>query len=329
MAAGSSDGQTSGPDNGAARAPTTGDRLGVRWGLAGGIAIASIDEAREVGRYAVAAGFDSLWISHSNAVDPIVALAVTAGETTGLSEVGTSVVPLYGRHPIGLAQLARTAQSALDGRFTLGIGAASKQAVSASMGLPWERPLSFTGEFIDGLQPLLAGDQADVDGTQVTTHGQLNITAADTPILLAALGPKMLELAGRRVQGTTVGQCGPRTIASYIAPTIRAAAEAAERPAPRIMALIRICVTDDLASAHALARETSNRYRAVPSYATVQDMEGLDDLAELHLIGTWERVLDGLGAYAEAGVTDYRLEVAAPNEAAREATRAALADYLS
>lgn len=307
---------------------STGDRLGVRWGLAGGIALASIDEVREVARYAVTAGFDSLWISHSNAVDPIVALACTAEETSGLSEVGTSVVPLYGRHPIGLAQLARTAQSALNGRFTLGIGAASEQAVKLSMGLSWDRPRAFTRDFIDGLQPLLAGEQADVDGNEVTTHGQLNITAPDTPILLAALGPRMLELAGRRVQGTSVGQCGPHTIASYIAPTLRAAADAAGRPAPRIMALIRMCVTGDIAGAYALARETATRYRAVPSYAIVQDKEGLDDPAELHLIGTWERVLDGLGAYAQAGVTDFRLEVAAHNREARDATRAALARHL-
>ena len=94
-------------------APLPGDRLGVRWGLAGGIALTTIDEVRDVTRYAVAAGFDSLWISHANAVDPIVALAAVAAETDGLAEVGTSVVPLYGRHPIGVAQLARTAQSAL------------------------------------------------------------------------------------------------------------------------------------------------------------------------------------------------------------------------
>ena len=308
---------------------TSGDRFGVRWGLAGGTTLASVAEAREVARYAVAAGFDSLWISHANAVDPIVALAAIADETAGLSEVGTSVVPLYGRHPIGLAQLARTAQSALNGRFTLGIGAASKQAVKTSMGLPWDRPLGFTRDFIDGLQPLLAGQQADVDGSEVTTHGQLNITAADTPILLAALGPKMLELAGRRVQGTTVGQCGPHTIASYIAPNLRAAADAAGRPEPRIMALIRICVTDDVAGAYALARETAARYRTVPSYAAVQDKEGLAEPADLHLIGTWARVIEGLHAYAEAGVTDFRLEVAAHDGASREATRAALARYLN
>jgi alkanesulfonate monooxygenase SsuD/methylene tetrahydromethanopterin reductase-like flavin-dependent oxidoreductase (luciferase family) len=197
------------------------------------------------------------------------------------------------------------------------------------MGLSWERPLAFTRDFIDGLQPLLAGKQADVEGNEVTTHAELNIVAADTPILLAALGPKMLELAGRRVQGTTVGQCGPRTIASYIAPTLRAAADAAGRPEPRIMALIRICVTDDPAGAYALARETATRYRTVPSYAAVQDREGLDDPAELHLIGTWERILDGLNAYAAAGVTDFRLEVAAHNSAARDATRAALARHLN
>lgn len=310
------------------RGAPSGDRLGVRWGLAGGVALASIEEVREVARYAVAAGFDSLWISHANAVDPVVALACTAAETADLSEVGTSVVPLYGRHPIGLAQLARTAQSALNGRFTLGIGAASKQAVQAGMGLSWDHPFAFTRDFIDGLQPLLAGQQADVEGSEVTTHAQLNISAADTPILLAALGPRMLDLAGRRVQGTSVGQCGPRTIASYIAPTVRAAADAAGRPEPRIMALIRICVTDDHAGAYALARETAARYRAVPSYAAVQDREGLDDPAELHLIGTWERIFDGLTAYAEAGVSDFRLEIAAHDRAARDATRAALARHL-
>jgi F420-dependent oxidoreductase-like protein len=306
-----------------------GDRFGVRWGLAGGVALASIEEVLTVARYADAGGFDSLWISHANAVDPIVALACVAKDIPHLSEVGTSVVPLYGRHPIGLAQLARTAQSALGGRFTLGIGAASRQAVKASMGLTWDRPLGFTRDFVDGLQPLLAGGQADVEGTELTTHSQLNITAPDTPILLAALGPRMLEFAGRRVQGTTVGQCGPRTIATYVAPTIRAAAEVAGRPEPRIMALIRICVTDDHAGAYALARETATRYRQVPSYAAVQDKEGLDDPADLHLIGTWERVLEGLGAYADAGVTDFRLEVAAHDEDAREATRVALAGHLS
>src|SRR3954451_24107396 len=175
MAAAGPDGPGNVNHAGGAGAVRPGDRLGVRWGLAGGVALASIEEVREVARYAVGAGFDSLWISHANAVDPIVALPAAPADTVGLGEVGTSVVPLYGRHPIGLAQLARTAQSALGGRFTLGIGAASRQAVQASMGFTWEHPVAYTREFISGLLPLLAGSVADVDGTQVTTHGELNI----------------------------------------------------------------------------------------------------------------------------------------------------------
>ena len=170
---------------------------------------------------------------------------------------------------------------------------------------------------------------ADVEGEQVTTRAELNIEASDTPILLAALGPRMLELAGRTVQGTTVGQCGPRTIATHIAPAIRRAAAAAGRPDPRIMALIRLCVTSDPAGAMALARETAARYRAVPSYAKVQDMEGLDEPAQLHLIGSWDRVLDGLAQYAAAGVTDFRLEVAAPDADSREQNARRLAAHLS
>lgn len=306
-----------------------GDRLGMRWGLAGGTTIASVAQARDVARYADAAGFDGLWISHATGVDPIVALACAADVMPNLTEVGTSVTPLYGRHPIGLAQLARTAQSALGGRFTLGIGAASKGAVATTMRMPWVKPLAFTREFIDGLQPLLAGRPADVDGDQLSAHVELGIDAPDTPILLAALGPRMLELAGRRVAGTSVGQCGPRTIGSYIAPAIRAAAADAGRPEPRIMALIRMCVTDDpRGPAYDLARATAQRYRQVPSYQAVQDREGLADPAELHLLGSWERILDGLAEYAAAGVTDLRLEVAAPDEATRDATREALAAHL-
>ena len=304
------------------------NRLGLRWGYAGGTTLASIDEARKVARYANDAGFDSLWISHAKAVDSIVALACVADQTPDLSELGTSVVPIFGRHPIGLAQLAMTAQSALGDRFTLGIGAGSRRPVEEELGLDWDRPFGFTSEFIEGLQPLLRGEAADIDGDLVTTRAQLGISAADTPILLAALGPRMLTLAGQRVAGTSLGQCGPRTIASYVAPTINAAADQAGAAVPRIMALVRICVTDKPAAAYELAREISSFYAAIPSYANVIAKEGVSEPADLHLIGSWEHILDGLGAYAEAGVTDLRIQVAAPTAQERTDSMDALANHL-
>jgi F420-dependent oxidoreductase-like protein len=263
------------------------------------------------------------------AVDPIVALACVGTEAPALKEFGTSVVPLYGRHPIGLAQQAMTAQTALGGRFTLGIGAASKQQAEERMGLAWDRPFSFTRDFVNGLQPLLASQAANVVGDQLTTRAKLEITAPNTPILLAALGPRMLRFAGERVEGTTLGQCGPRTIANYVLPHLDAGAEAAGRDRPRVMALVRVCVTEDRSGAFALAKAISARYQAFPSYVRVLEKEGLADPADLHLIGSWQQVLDGLAAYAEAGVSDLRIEVSAHTEAARDATRMALAEYLS
>jgi len=302
----------------------------MRWGLAGGVALRSVAEVRDHAVWAESAGFDSFWVSHSMAVDPIVALAAVAEDASGLGEVGTSVVPLYGRHPVGLAQQARTAQSAWGGRFTLGVGPSHKAMVEPNLGLSWARPLGFTRDFLAGMIPLLEGRPADVDGSEVTTHAALDIAAGPTPVLLAALGPKMLELAGRMTAGTTVGQCGPRTIASFIRPSLDAAAEAAGRSERlRIMALVRICVTDDPGPAYALAREIGAVYQALPSYAGVLAREGVAEPAELFLIGSWDRVAEGLAAYGAAGATDLRIEVCAPDAATRQATRQALADHLA
>ncbi len=307
----------------------SGDRLGVRWGLAGGVALSTVDEVRAITRWADDSGFDSLWISQAMAVDPIVALAAVAADITSMTEVGTSVVPLYGRHPVGLAQQVMTAQSALGGRLTLGVGPSHRPSVEGTLGLSWDRPLTYTAQFLDGLLPLLAGEEAQVEGSEVTTRAELALTAPDTPVLLAALGPRMLDLAGRRAAGTTLGQCGPKTIANHIVPALQSAAEAAGRPRPRVMALVRICVTDDVAGAYQLAQSVGAVYSALPSYAAVLAKEGLSDPADLHLIGSWERVLDGLAEYARAGVTDLRIEVVAHTDAARESTRNALASHLS
>lgn len=308
----------------------TNDRFGIRWGLAGGTTLASIDEAREAARFAEKTGFDSFWISHAMGVDSIMALACIGDDVPSLGEVGTSVVPLYGRHPVGLAQLARTAQNALGGRFTLGIGAASRRHAEDVLGLSWDKPFSYTREFIEALEPLLAGEQADTDGAQISAHTKLGIDAGPTPILLAALGPRMLRFAGSRLQGTSLGQCGPRTISSYILPHLQEGAEKAGRSEPiRIMALVRICLTDDFAGAKVLAREIASHYQSNPSYANATQHEGLDDASDLHLIGNWEQILEGLAAYAEAGATDLRIQVAAHDEKSRNATYDALADYMS
>ena len=306
------------------------DRFGMGWGMAGGTTLASITEARDAAQLAENAGFDSFWISHSMGIDSVLALACLGKEFPKLAEFGTSVVPIYGRHPVGLAQLVRTAQNAVDGRMTLGIGTGNQGYAEGKLGLTFDRPFSYMREFVEGLEPLLNGKPADTEGALVSAHAELGIKANDTPILLAALGPKMLRFAGSFLQGTTLGQCGPKTISNYIRPHLNEGAEAAARSdPPRIMALVRICVTDDLAGAKALAQKISSQYQAIPSYSNVTRHEGLEDPSDLHLIGSWQRVLDGLAEYGLAGATDLRIQIAAHDKVSSEASYCAVADYLS
>ncbi len=304
--------------------------LGVPIGWAGGTGLNSITEVRAEARYAVEAGFDSFWVSQIFGVDPIVALAAIADETRSLSEVGTSVVPLYGRHPLALAAQARTAQSALDGRFTLGIGPSHALVVEGFFGESYDRPFTRTREFVDAIAPLLRGENSDVDGEELTSHGWLTIESDPVPLLLAAMGPRMLDLAGRSADGTSLGMSvGPTTIESLVVPTITAAAREAGRPAPRIKGFPVVCVTNDPDAAHAHSAEGSQMYAELPAYRAALDREGVSSPADLGLYGSIDDVVAGLERYVAAGATELRIAVTAPDDATEQRTRDALAEWIS
>lgn len=298
-----------------------------RVGFAGGTSLSSIDAVRADALWAAEAGFDSYWVSFVVGVDPLVALAVVADDVPEM-ELGTSVVPTVGRHPIALAQQARTVQQACEGRFTLGIGPSHQIVAEAMYGETWDRPLQRSREYLEALAPLCAGEPCAVDGAQITAHTTLDIPSAPVPLILAALGPRMLELAGRLTDGTHVGQTGPRTIASHTAPILRAAAEAAGRPEPRIIALVNVCVTDDPIAARAAAAPGAANYAALPSYRAMLDREGIEDPTDLILAGSIDEISAGLARYVEAGATDLRLGVAAPDAAHAAATRDGLAELI-
>ena len=302
--------------------------LGVRIGYGAGTGMTSVAQVRDEARWAEAAGFESFWVSQVFGVDPIVALAAIGDDVPGFAELGTSVVPLAGRHPLALAALARTAQSALGGRFTLGLGTAHQMVVEGFFGEPWAHPVARTSEYLAALGPLLAGEPSDVEGTHVFAKGWLTIDAEPCPILLAALGPRMLELAGRVTAGTSVGSCGPRTIEAHIAPILNAAAEAADRPPPRIVALVHVCVTDEVDELRAHSRAQQVMYDSFPSYRQVLDREGVESGADLVVAGTRDDLLDGIASYARAGATDLRLAIAARTDDERVATRDALRDLV-
>ena len=296
----------------------------MRIGWNGGGNHTRLDAIRAEARRAAEDGFASYWLSQIAGPDALVALAVVGAETPGI-ELGTSIVPLYGRHPLVLAAQALTAQAASGGRLVLGIGPSHQPVVEAMLGESYARPFTRTREMLEALRRLTRGEAVDLQGEEVRVRGRLAIEAAPCPILVAALGPRMLELAGREADGTVLWMVGPRSLREHVAPRIRDAAAKAGRPAPRIVAGAPVCVTDDVAAARAFAAEKLRTYGALPAYRAMLEREGVAGPAELLVAGSEAKVRDSLAAYAAAGATDLRAGALCATPAETERTRALLA----
>ncbi len=189
-------------------------------------------------------------------------------------------------------------------------------------GLSYARPYSHTVEYLDALLPLLAGQGCDVVGDQVEAHAFTSIDCEPVPVLLAALGYKMIALAGERTAGTTLGSCGPKMIAEHVAPGLHAAAAEAGRAAPRIMANVIVSVTDDVDAVYQQSLAMGAGYAQLPTYRRALDLEGVASGADLTVVGSPADVHAGLRAYADAGVTDLRIGLTGTTDADRRATEA-------
>ncbi|MDJ0852063.1 MAG: TIGR03564 family F420-dependent LLM class oxidoreductase [Myxococcota bacterium] len=298
----------------------------MRIGWNGGGSHRSLDSIREDARRAAADGFSSFWLSQIAGPDSLTALAAIAPDAPGI-ELGTSIVPLYGRHPLALAQQALTAQAATGGRLVLGIGSSHKLLVEGMLGESYARPFTRTKETLAALTGLVRGEVVSLDGDEVVARGQLAIDAPAPSILIAALGPKMLDLAGREADGTTLWMVGPKTIGGHIAPRIREAASAAGRPEPRVLAGVPVCVTDDVDRARAFASESLHMYGQLPAYRAMLEREGLAGPEDLLVAGSEGEVRAGLAAFESAGATDLRVAPLAPTEDEAERTRGLLAVF--
>jgi F420-dependent oxidoreductase-like protein len=292
----------------------------VRIGWNGGGHHTRLDAIRDEARGAAAGGFASFWLSQITGPDALTALAAVAADAPGI-ELGTSIVPVYGRHPIALAAQALTAQAATGGRLVLGIGASHQVLVEGMFGERYARSFTRTKETLRALTRLLAGEAVAQDGVEVVAHGRLTIEAPACPILVAALGEKMLELAGREADGVTLWMVGPRTVADYVAPRVRDAAARAGRASPRILAGVPVCVTDSPDRARRGAAEQLRMYGALPAYRATLGREGLAGPEGLLATGTEDDVREQLAAFESAGVTDLRVNALCPVPEEVERTR--------
>ena len=250
-------------------------------------------------------GFASAWMSNIFGLDALTALAVAGSGVPGI-ELGTAVVPTYPRHPAVLAQQALTTSLALGGRLALGIGLSHKIVIDDMYGYSFGQPARHMREYLSILLPLLDGQPASFRGETMRAGISLSVPRAGrVPVLLAALGPQMLRIAGERTDGTVLWMTGPATVRDYVVPSITAAAAAAGRPGPRVVCTLPVCVTDDVDGARARAEKVLAIYGQLPSYRAMLDREGAAGPGEVTIAGDEDAVTAQITALAEAGVTDF------------------------
>jgi F420-dependent oxidoreductase-like protein len=262
---------------------------------------------------AQALGLASVWVPSVRSFDALTVLAL-AGRQTRTVELGTFVIPTYPRHPAALAEQALAVQAASGGRLALGIGLSHRRTMEGMLGFDWSHPIRHMREYLTCLTPLLRGELTSFAGQEFRIEGyQLSVPGATPPpVLVAALGPQMLRLAGRLADGTAVWMGGPRYLAEHALPGITAAAQQAGRPAPRIVAGLPICVTDRPDEVRERAARAFERYGQLPSYRAILDREGAEGPADVSLIGSEAHVRAGLRQLESAGATDLAASLYAP-----------------
>lgn len=254
-------------------------------------------------------GFAHGWLPYVPwSFDPFVALAVVAAATSTL-ELGTAVVPTYPFHPMAMARSALTVQAASGGRLSLGIGPSHRTVIEGMYGYSYSRARAHTAEYLEALHRAFA-----LDG-RAEAHGDFfdyssifsvpNTASLRSPrVLIAALAPRMLQLAGEHADGTILWLADEHALATHVLPSISSAAEAAGRPTPRIISCMPTAVCDDEAAGRAHAAKVYATYRSIPTYQRMLDAGAGENPEDVVLVGSADSIGVRLEQWRELGVTD-------------------------
>ncbi len=295
----------------------------MRIGLTGGAS--TVDRMVDQAARAEAEGFSTMWYPGAVGGDPLVAMPIVARGTTSI-ELGTSVVQTYTAHPVLMATRALAAAVAMNRPgFALGIGPSHRPAIEDVYGLSYARVGRHTEEYVRVLAPLLRGEAVDFEGDEFRVHAPAG-TAPTHPItlLLAALAPRMLRVAGELTDGTVLWMANARAIETHVAPRIHQAASAAGRPEPRIVAGLPVAVVDDEAEGRRQAGAMFAGYGELPNYRRILDIGQADGPADAAIVGDERSVERQIAALFDAGATELwaaPFPVGADGRASRDRTR--------
>ncbi|MYR60253.1 TIGR03564 family F420-dependent LLM class oxidoreductase [Streptomyces sp. SID625] len=266
-----------------------------------------VEEVVRQARQARASGLGSLWFGQTFGYDSPTIAAIVGREVPGI-HLGTSALPVFGRHPLLVSSQAQTVQAATGGRYHLGLALGTKMFTEGAFGLPFERPVARLREFLTALRSLTETGQADFEGELLTARTPLpaSVPGAEpaVPLLVAAMGPQSLRVSGRLADGILPYLAGPRALEQHIVPALTRAAEEAGRPAPRVVAFVPGVVTAEPGRVRAAAHEALSFYQQIPSYARVIEQSGVAHPVELAAIGDEKTLADTVRGYRDAGATE-------------------------
>jgi alkanesulfonate monooxygenase SsuD/methylene tetrahydromethanopterin reductase-like flavin-dependent oxidoreductase (luciferase family) len=216
-----------------------------------------------------------------------------------------------------MAQMAATLDELSGGRFILGIGISHRVTVEGMWGLPLEHPVEAMREYLTIVRTSLEEGSCRFEGRFCTARWAYSAPRRpDLPIMISALNPRMLELAGELADGIVLYMCSPAYIRDHVIPAVAAGRKKAGKQLDgfEIVAAVPVCLTSDRAAGQEVFRATVERYAGLPYYRKMMDASGfraeleagqvsegmIDELAG---IGDEEQVGAAIRRYREAGVT--------------------------
>ena len=263
--------------------------------------------------WAESAGIATAWIPQVPSDLDALQMVALLGARTERIELGTAVVPLQAQHPVALARQALTAHAIAGGWLTLGVGPSHHWVVCDMLGLPYDKPAGYTRDYLQVLDA--AWRACDEDGTRsidvenaaFTVRNPFDVApVAPLAVLVAALGPVMLRIAGEHADGTILWMADERAIGDHVVPKITAAAQAAGRKAPRVVAGIPVCLCSPSQADEAKAR--ANRIlgeaEISPNYQRILEYGDARDIGDLCAVGDEAAITARFKSFADAGVTD-------------------------
>jgi F420-dependent oxidoreductase-like protein len=280
-------------------------------------AVKSLDESIARAQAAERLGYESIWTSQlPDARDASLVLAAYAAATKRVG-LGTGVLPIYTRHPTAMAQMAATLDEMSGGRFILGIGISHKVTVESMWGMHLDSPLTAMREYLDIVRTSLREGSCSYEGKYFTARWAYSAPRRpDLPVMISALNPHMLDLAGEHADGVVLWMCSPGYIREHVVPAVAAGRKKAGKTLEgfEIVAPVPVCLTTDRAAAQAVFRKTVERYANLPYYRKMMDKSGFaaelasgdispEMLDEYAGIGDEDQVRGAIRRYREAGAT--------------------------